>query len=91
MVEEVQADFRDAKIKAVVTGRLRSLLLDEGQLLDALADPNLDAVSTHTAMFEAKRLADNVAVMASADVRQFILKFVRRVEVLEKRFFCRQF
>ena len=71
-------------LEVVVTGRLRSLLLDEGQLLDALASPELDAVSTQTAMFEAKQIAHNIAVMASGDVRQSILKFVRRVEIHQR-------
>ncbi len=70
-------------LEALVIGRLRALLLDEGQLLDALGSPCLDAVSVHTALFDAKRHAEKLTSCCAGELRQHALHLIRRVEAHE--------
>ncbi len=68
-------------LEALVVGRVRALLLDEGQLLDSLGNQELDTESVHTLMFEARRLADRLVSLPAGELRQTIIGMLSRVEL----------
>jgi hypothetical protein len=72
-------------LETLVTGRMRSLLANEGELLDAVQGAELDAVALHSMLFEARSLAEQIDCASAAELRALVLPLVSRVEVHEDR------
>ncbi|MBA3897655.1 MAG: hypothetical protein H0X36_11110 [Sphingomonadaceae bacterium] len=68
-------------IESVVIGRLRSLLLDDGELLDAIGANALDAVALDAALVEAKQTAELLGSALPHELRVIVQRLVKRVEV----------
>jgi hypothetical protein len=72
-------------LEALVTGRVRSLLANQGELLEAIGGVELDAVALHSMLFEARSRAERIDGASAAELRALVLPLVSRVEVHEER------
>jgi DNA invertase Pin-like site-specific DNA recombinase len=72
-------------LETLVTGRIRALLADDGELLDLIGGADLDAVSLHSMLFEAKRRAELIGCASAQELRELVLPLLARVEVHEEQ------
>jgi hypothetical protein len=68
-------------LEMLVTSRVRSLLLNEGELLDVIGSVDLDAVALHSLLFEARSRAEQIHGASAGELRMLVLPLVSRVEV----------
>ena len=72
-------------LEALVVGRVRSLLCNEGELLDAIGGVQLDGVALNSMLFEARSRAEQIGRASAAELRALVLPLVSRVDVHDER------
>jgi hypothetical protein len=72
-------------LESLVVSRMRSLLGNEGELLDASGGAQLDAVALNSMLFEARSLAEQMDRASAAQLRALVFPLVSRVEVHDER------
>jgi hypothetical protein len=72
-------------LETLVTGRVGGLLANEGELLDAIGNAELDAVALHSLLFEARSRAQLIERASAGELRTIALPLLSRVEVHEEQ------